>query len=316
MTDWQLKTPVALIIFNRPDTTEKVFEKIRQAKPPLLLVVADGPREEKPGEAEKCAATRAILDRVDWNCEVLKNYSEINLGCGRRPATGLDWVFDTVEEAIVLEDDCIPHPTFFRYCEELLDYYRNDERVMAICGSNIQFGRNRTEYSYYFSHYSLCWGWASWRRAWKYFDFDLKVWPEVRDKNLLIDILGDAHAAKVWHQTLQMTYDKLLECWDFQWTFANFIQSGLSVIPNVNLISNIGYTQEATHTKEEESPYNQIPVEAMNFPLKHPPFIVRNVQADRFTEYTLYDYQPNLLKRVNQKLKKVFKSTFPKTKFS
>jgi hypothetical protein len=316
MTDWQLKTPVALIIFNRPDTTEKVFEKIRQAKPPLLLVVADGPREEKPGEAEKCAATRAILDRVDWNCEVLKNYSEINLGCGRRPATGLDWVFDTVEEAIVLEDDCIPHPTFFRYCEELLDYYRNDERVMAICGSNIQFGKHRTEYGYYFSHYSLCWGWASWRRAWKYFDFDLKVWPEVRDKNLLIDILGDAHAAKVWHQTLQMTYDKLLECWDFQWTFANFIQSGLSVIPNVNLISNIGYTQEATHTKEEESPYNQIPVEAMNFPLKHPPFIVRNVQADRFTEYTLYDYQPKLLKRVNQKLKKVFKSTFPKTKFS
>jgi hypothetical protein len=316
MTDWQLKTPVALIIFNRPDTTEKVFEKIRQAKPPLLLVVADGPREEKPGEAQKCAATRAIIDRVDWNCEVLKNYSEINLGCGRRPATGLDWVFDTVEEAIVLEDDCIPHPTFFRYCEELLDYYRDDERVMAVCGSNIQFGRHRTEYSYYFSHYSLCWGWASWRRAWKYFDFDLKVWPEVRDKNLLIDILGDAHAAKVWHQTLQMTYDKLLECWDFQWTFANFIQRGLSIIPHVNLISNIGYTQEATHTKEEDSPYNQMLIEVMDFPLKHPPFIVRNVQADRFTEYTLYDYQPNLLKRVNQRLKKVLKSTFPKIKFS
>jgi hypothetical protein len=308
MANWQMKTPVALIIFNRPAQTQKVFEAIRQAKPPLLLVVADGAREDKLAEAEKCAAARAIIDRVDWDCEVLKNYSDINLGCGRRPATGLDWVFNTVEEAIVLEDDCVPHPTFFRYCEELLDSYRDDERVMAICGSNLQFGKRRTEYSYYFSRYSICWGWASWRRAWKYFDFDIKIWPEIRDRNLLMDILGDAHVAKVWQQTLQMTYDKQLECWDFQWTFANLIQSGLAVIPNVNLISNIGYTSEATHTREETCRYSEMPLEAMNFPLKHPPFVIRHAQADHFIEYTLYDYQPNLLKRVNQRIKKIKKS--------
>lgn len=300
-----MKTPVALIIFNRPDQTRQVFEVIRQAKPSMLLVIADGPRAERPGEDKKCAETRAIIDSVDWDCQVLKNYSDINLGCGKRPATGLDWVFDQVEEAIVLEDDCLPHPTFFRYCEELLDYYKEDQRVMAICGSNVQFGKSRTNYSYYFSRYSICWGWASWRRAWKYFDFDMNMWPEVRDTNLLVDILDNDYAVKVWHQTLQMTYDKMLNCWGFQWTFANFMQNGLAVMPNVNLISNIGYTNEATHTNTEQSPYSQLTAEEMTFPLKHPPFVVRHVQADWFTENTLYDYQPNFFKKVTRKIKKL-----------
>ncbi|MEW6491011.1 MAG: glycosyltransferase family 2 protein, partial [Cyanobacteriota bacterium] len=162
-----MKTPVVFIIFNRPDTTQKVFEAIRQAHPPLLFVIADGPRPNKPGEDQKCAATRAIIDQVDWDCEVLTNYSEINLGCERRVSSGLNWVFDTVEEAIILEDDCLPHPTFFSFCEELLDYYRNDQRVMVITGQNVQFGRKRTDYTYYFSRYNHCWGWASWRRAWR-----------------------------------------------------------------------------------------------------------------------------------------------------
>ena len=153
MADWQLNTPVVLIIFNRPDTTAKVFEAIRQAKPSQLLVIADGPRPEKPGEAEKCAATRAIIDRIDWDCEVLKNYSEINLGCQQRVSSGLDWVFQTVETAIILEDDCLPHPTFFRFCAELLAKYRDEPRVMAISGDNFQCGQNsETDKSYYFSH--------------------------------------------------------------------------------------------------------------------------------------------------------------------
>src|SRR4028118_433764 len=184
-----MKTPVVLIIFNRPAQTEKVFEVIRQAKPPKLLVIADGSRAERPGEAEKCAAARAVIDRVDWDCEVFKNYSDVNLGCDPRISSGLNWVFETVEEAIILEDDCVPHPTFFRYCEELLERYRHDARVMNISGQNVLFGRHRTEYSYYFSRYTLCWGWASWRRAWQYFDVDVKLWPEIRDQNLIKNVL-------------------------------------------------------------------------------------------------------------------------------
>lgn len=161
MYDFQLKTPVAFLIFNRPDTTRRVFAEIAKARPPKLLVVADGPRADHPDDVEKCAAVRAIIDGIDWDCKVLTNYSDINLGCKRRVSSGLDWVFDTVEEAIILEDDCLPHPAFFRFCEEMLNKYRDDKRIAMISGDNFQFGRKRTEYSYYFSRYPHIWGWAS-----------------------------------------------------------------------------------------------------------------------------------------------------------
>jgi hypothetical protein len=307
MDDWQLQTPVAFLIFNRPETTEKVFETIRQAKPPILLVIADGPRETRVGEADKCSATRAIIDRVDWDCKVLKNYSEVNLGCRSRISSGLDWVFDTVEEAIILEDDCLPHPSFFRFCEELLNSYRYDERIGAISGQNVQFGRNRTEYSYYFSRYNHCWGWASWRRAWQHFDVDIKLWPEVRDKNLLQDILDDAKAVKDWTRTFQMVYDKKVGGWGFQWTFACWMQNYLTILSNVNLISNIGHGAGSTHTTDENSVYSNMPVEAVTFPLKHPPHIIRHRQADDFTEKTLFDFNPVLTKKIRKKVKQLLK---------
>ncbi len=300
-----MKTPVVLIIFNRPAQTEKVFEVIRQAKPPKLLVIADGSRAERPGEAEKCAAARAVIDRVDWDCEVFKNYSDVNLGCDPRISSGLNWVFETVEEAIILEDDCVPHPTFFRYCEELLERYRHDARVMNISGQNVLFGRHRTEYSYYFSRYTLCWGWASWRRAWQYFDVDVKLWPEIRDQNLIKNVLVDPYAVKVWERTVQLLYDGYLTGWDFKWMFACWLQNGFCIIPNGNLVTNIGHGSDATHTNDEKSPYNNMLVEAMSFPLKHSPFVIRNLEADKFTQRTLFDYDPNFFKKVQNKLKKI-----------
>jgi hypothetical protein len=300
-----MKTPVVLIIFNRPAQTEKVFDVIRQAKPPKLLVIADGSRAERPGEAEKCAAARAVIDRVDWDCEVFKNYSDVNLGCDPRISSGLNWVFETVEEAIILEDDCVPHSTFFRYCEELLERYRHDARVMNISGQNVLFGRHRTEYSYYFSRYTLCWGWASWRRAWQYFDVDVKLWPEIRDQNLIKNVLVDPYAVKVWERTVQLLYDGYLTGWDFKWMFACWLQNGFCIIPNGNLVTNIGHGSEATHTNDEKSPYNNMLVEAMSFPLKHPPFVTRNLEADKFTQRTLFDYDPNFFKKVQNKLKKI-----------
>lgn len=307
MADWRLKTPVAFIIFNRLNTAEKVFEAIRQVKPPILLVIADGPRANKPGEDQKCAAVRALIDRVDWECKVLKNYSDTNLGCDPRVASGLDWVFEHVEKAIILEDDCLPDPTFFPYCEQLLDRYQDDERIMNVSGQNVLFGRQRTEYSYYFSRFTLCWGWATWRRAWQHYDVDLKLWPEVRDGSFMKDILEDPYAVKVWTRTMQMQYEKRLTGWDFNWMFACWLQNGFCIIPNGNLVSNIGHGTEATHVMEEESPYNNMPVQAMTFPLKHPPFIVRDLQADRFTQRTLFDYNANIFKRAQLKLKKLLK---------
>ena len=305
MADWLMKTPVTLIIFKRPEQTEKVFETIRQAKPAKLLVIADGPRTNRPREEEQCAATRAIIDRVDWDCEVLKNYSDSNMGCDPRIVSGLNWVFEQVEETIILEDDCVPDPSFFPYCEELLDRYRHDQRIMNISGQNVQFGQSRTDYSYYFSRYTLCWGWATWKRAWNYFDVDVKLWPEIRDHNFLNTILTDPYAVKVWTQGLQLHYDGHLTGWDFKWMFACWIQNAFSVIPDVNLVTNIGHDPEATHTNDEQSPYNRMTTYPMSFPIKHPPFIIRNLEADQFTQRTLFNYDPPLLKKVQGKLKKL-----------
>src|ERR671932_1257558 len=300
-----MKPPVVLIIFNRTSHTERVFEVIRQAQPGKLLVIADGPRADRPDDQEKCAAARAIIDRVDWDCEVFKNYSDINLSCDPRIIDGLNWVFNTVEEAIILEDDCIPHPTFFPYCEQLIDRYRHDERVMNISGQNVLFGRKRTEYSYYFSRFTLCWGWATWRRSGHYLDVDLKLWPEVRDRKFMKDILEDPYAVKVWERTAQMLYDGRLTGWDFKWMFACWLQNGLCIISDRNLVTNIGYGAEATHIHDEKDPYIKMETEAMNFPLKHPPFIIRDLEADKLTQRTLFDYDPNLFKKVQNKLKKI-----------
>src|SRR5262245_27851901 len=142
----QINTPLAFLVFRRPQTTARVWEAIRQARPKTLLIVADGPRATHTGETELCAQVRAICDRVDWPCEVLRNYAETNLGCRQRVSSGLDWVFQTVEEAIILEDDCLPHPTLFSYCQELLERYRYDERVMLISGANVEPGPPRTKH--------------------------------------------------------------------------------------------------------------------------------------------------------------------------
>ncbi|MEG4943299.1 glycosyltransferase family 2 protein [Microcoleus sp. F4-D5] len=307
MPDLQLKTPVAFIIFKRPQETERVFAEIRKVKPQKLLVVADGPRADRPGEDQDCDRTRAIIDRVDWDCEVLKNYADVNLGCRRRVSSGIDWVFDTVEEAIIIEDDCLPHPTFFRFAEELLDRYRDDRRIMSISGQNVQFGRKRTDYSYYFSRYNHCWSWASWRRAWQHYDLEMKLWPEIRDGNFLADVLGDPQAVKVWTKTFQLCYEGKIDTWDFQWAFASFIQNGMNILANVNLASNIGHGAGGTHTGDASSPYNNMPAEALTFPLKHPPFVIRDAQADNFTQNTLYDYDPPLLKKVQKKIHKLLK---------
>ncbi len=284
-----MKTPVALIIFNRPDTTEKVFESIRQAQPSKLFVIADGPRQEKAIDVQQCAAARAIIDRVDWECEVMTNYSDTNLGCKLRPATGIDWVFQQVEAAIILEDDCLPDPTFFTFCDEMLERYRYDTRIMAIAGSNFQFGRKRTTDSYYFSRFPHCWGWATWRRAWQYFDLEMKLWATVRDGNWLQDILNNDAEIKFWQKNFQGIYDRSIDTvWDYQWAFACWIQNGLTILPNVNLTSNIGFGVDATHTTTVCSDLANMPVEAMTMPLQHPQFVLRDLISDRYTNENIF----------------------------
>jgi hypothetical protein len=284
MSDWQLQTPVAFIIFNRPDTTARVFAEIAKARPPKLLVVADGPRTHRAGEAELCIATRAIIEQVDWPCEVLINYSEVNLGCRKRVSSGLDWVFEQVPEAIILEDDCLPDPSFFRFCQEMLERYRTDQRIGMISGDNFQFGRQFGPESYYFSKYVHIWGWASWRDRWQnYYDVSMARWPQVRDGGWAGDLVGSATESAFWTRIFERVHRGEIDTWDYQWVFTNFLYGRLSIMPSVNLISNIGFGQGATHTTGE-SELAELPALPLTFPLVHPIGVFRNIRADAFSK--------------------------------
>ncbi len=280
-----MKIPVAIIIFNRPETTRKVLEKIAEYKPTKLFVIADGPRDNVYQDIEKCAAARAIIDQIDWDCELFKNYSDRNLGCGYRPSTGISWVFENVEEAIILEDDCLPDISFFRYCEEMLNVYRNNEKVMLISGIRPHISRKQTKYSYSFSRIPYTWGWATWRRAWKHYDFEIKRWKEISNKSSwLFNVIGDSKLAEVYRTRFDKAYNGecKLDYWDYQWVFTCWLQRGFAVIPNVNLVNNLGIGGMATHTKDKKyfSTFLSFELEEMLFPLKHPDHIELDKESD------------------------------------
>ena len=282
-----LSTPVAFLIFNRPDLTQIVLEAISKAKPERLFVIADGPRFS--AETEKCAQARAIIDRVDWECDVFTNYSEKNLGCGRRVASGIEWVFSKVEEAIFLEDDTLPDASFFPYCEILLEHYRHDERIMTINGNNFQSGRSKTEYSYHFSKYCSCWGWASWRRAWKHYDYEMKTWPSFKHAGMMKMICSDPHEQQFWTKLFDSMYENPvgIDTWDHQWKYACWSQNGLAIEPSVNLVANIGLGRsDASHTSGHYSLLNELSKSQELWEIRHPPFVVRNRDADTY----IFDY--------------------------
>jgi hypothetical protein len=288
---------IAFFIFNRPDTTARVFERIAMARPARLLVVADGPRPSRPGEAELCARTRAVIDAVDWECEVRTLYSDVNLGCRARVASGLSWVFEQAESAIILEDDCLPDPTFFRFCDALLERYRHDERIALVSGINFQpAGRPVTGDSYYYSCYAHVWGWASWRRVWKSYDVAIPLWPQVRQTDLLLDVVGSRASAGAWRNIFDAVHAGAIDTWDYQLTFSCWVQHRLCIVPRVNLVTNIGFGEGATHTTQA-GPLADIPSTAMTFPLLHPLTMTRHRAADRFTQ-TAYLERAPLLTRV------------------
>ncbi len=278
--EYEVKNPVAFVVFNRYETALKVFEQIKKVKPKQLFIIADGPRENVASDIEKCKKVRKIFDHIDWECTVYKNFSDVNLGCSKRPYTGFNWVFEKVEQAIILEDDCLPSISFFKYCDELLEMYKNDTRIMLISGTN-QLGKwQRGKYSYHFSNFGGIWGWASWRRAWKYFDVEIDMWNDDTLKEMLKYKLN-----KLQYLDRKKIYDSLCNnsanttAWDYQWGFARIVQSGLAISPSVNLISNIGNGNDATHTKSDSLVINLGKFE-MEFPLVHVPYVIQDKEYD------------------------------------
>lgn len=300
-----MKTPVAFFGFNRPHTTERVFAAIREVKPPKLLLVVDGPRSDKPEEAEKCAEVRAIIEKVDWDCQVYKNYAEANMGCKHRVASGLDWVFNTVEEAIIVEDDCLPNPSFFQFCEEMLDLYRNEPRVMMISGTNYLEEWKSDRQSYHFSYYGGIWGWASWQRAWQFYDINMQAWinPDVKAK--IKAILADEAQYKIRARDLENTFQGKVDTWDFQWSFARLAQGGLSIVPCVNLVANLGFGLAATHTGTLNKEIAEMKQLDLRFPLEINDNLMVDREYDRLMFDKLFVSHESLINKVIKHLKKI-----------
>ena len=277
-----LRTPVALVIFNRPDHTMRVLNAIAAVRPRTLYVIADGPRCDRPEDERLVAETRAVIDRVDWPCELRTCYSEENLNCHIRIASGLDWLFADEPEAIILEDDCVPEPTFFRFCEELLQRYRDDERVQMISGSTAT-AVDDAACSYRFSRTYSIWGWATWARAWTHYDATMRAWPRVRDTRWLENHLGDERQAMLARTWFEAAHSGPIRQWDFQWLFSGWLRDAVAVSPSVNLVSNIGFGAGATHMHDADHSFANIPAKAMEFPLRHPAHIEIDETTERAT---------------------------------
>lgn len=244
-----VQTPVIFCVFNRPELTAQVFARIRAVRPQTLYVICDGPRLDHSEDAERVAAVRSLIENgVDWPCKLIKDFAETNLGCGPRLASGLSAGFERLGEAIVLEDDCLPHASFFDYCGWLLKHYRGDKEVMHINGTNLAAARLQGAPSYRFSHHVWVWGWASWQRAWTSYDYTMKEWPDQRAAAAAT--FASTWEAQYWTSTYDRTHRDIAgaNTWDFQWAATCRAQRGLTLLPARNLVTNIGFHPSATHT--------------------------------------------------------------------
>ncbi|MGW8247535.1 MAG: hypothetical protein ACWGOV_05430 [Acidiferrobacterales bacterium] len=303
MSDNSLDSAVLMLVFNRPDVTERVFQMVRRARPNRLYVSADGPRESVAGDLVKSNETRKIFDRVDWDCEVKTNFSDKNKGCRQAVAEGIDWFFESEEEGIILEDDCLPNESFFRFSAEMLGRYRADERIMHINGNN--FGTSEfieSPFSYHFCSYAQVWGWATWRRAWLQYQKDLELWPAIQNGNWLRNIGWSSREFKIQNEKYNlMCGEDAIDTWDYQWQFTLFVNNGLAISPKQNLVSNIGFGADATHTRGEGSGRSEIPTQEMSFPLIHPDFVRADYQLDKlYRRMMIRPLQETILEKVRR----------------
>jgi hypothetical protein len=299
-----MSAPLLFLIFNRPDLTTQVFSRIREYQPSKLYIAADGPRSFIEGEKTQCELSRLATENIDWPCEVNRLYRPTNIGCKIAVSSAITWFFDQESAGIIIEDDCLPDLSFFRFAEELLVRYENDPRVFTISACNFQYGRKRSEDSYYFSRYPHIWGWASWRRVWQQYEVELQKWPDSRGavaKNVI---------KKSTRDQLSRQFDMIkagkINTWDFQLTHAALSSRGLTIIPQQNLINNIGFDARATHTTEGISPTHAAKISEMCFPIKHPAQIIANDEADQFTEDLWFGGNAPLHKRICKKFENIF----------
>jgi hypothetical protein len=285
------EVPVALFVFNRPEVTRQIFDVVARMRPCRLFLIADGPRTDRPGEAEACAEVRRIVTALDWPCEVATNFSPSNMGCGRRMSSGIDWVFKNVDDAVLIEDDCLPSPQFFDFCRAMLERYRHDMRIGTVAGTNCMTRHAHFPGSYFFSRCPHVWGWAAWRRSWALYDYGMAKLAAAREARLLEAVMGHHDLARFWYDIFDNVQSGRVDTWDYQLFFTSFCNSWLNIIPAANLVSNIGHGPDATHCREP-SEFANLPLGELALPLQHPDFMVRCQKHDEFDERHFLGFAP------------------------
>jgi hypothetical protein len=298
-------TPILFIVFKREDTARQVFEKIKMVKPKKLFISADGPRLDVDGEEEACTRVREIFKEIDWDCEVHTKFNDENSGLKKTISSAIDWFFENVEEGIILEDDCLPDLSFFSFCEQMLERYRQDTRIMHISGNNFVKSKKIENKDYYFSKVAQIWGWATWKRAWKFFDVNMTNYQTFRDTNQ-IDNIFDGYFTKKY---MIKHYDKITAkdsfSWSWYWIYTVFSNNGLCITPSVNLVSNIGFGSDAVHATNEKNKLANAATQNIHAEIVHPDFVLPNKKIDN--EILNYRYDFGLRARITREIRRMLK---------
>jgi hypothetical protein len=304
---YALNTAVLFLVFNRLDTTKQVFETIRQAKPPRLYIAADGARDAKEGEADKVQAVRNfVMQNIDWDCEVKTLFREKNLGCKYAVSGAITWFFENEEQGIILEDDCLPSQSFFWYCEELLNKYKYDDSIYLVSGDSRGSESFGMQEDYSFCKYPLIWGWASWARVWETYDPEISDWPSCR--NILpYDISKYASTTRFWKGVFDRVYKKEIDTWDYQFSYLLLKNKAKCIVPKFNLISNIGFGAEATHTYDVDSASANRSTLDFDFPLDHKIKLENEILINEYYDKNEF-LKRRLLVRVIKKTLRIFKN--------
>jgi len=304
-----MNVPVLYLVFNRPDHTRETFKALSKIKPAFLFIAADGPREGNERDVQSCAEVRKIVSDITWPCEVKTLYREKNLGTKYAVSSAIDWFFTNVEEGIILEDDCIPHPDFYSFVAAMLEKYRSMPRIMHINGTNLLKGKRIVKgSSYYFSNFCHPWGWATWKRAWKLNDIAMKDFPEYPKEKLLAALKDDPFVMDYWYNYLSLAYQDKTKSWDYQWFFAFWKSNGLSISPAMNLVTNIGFDENGTNTFSNLNRFSKMKVYPMP-KITDPVAMDVSHEADRYASLQRKkEIYPSLWYKIRFKLDLIKKS--------
>lgn len=289
-------TPILFIIFNRPAQTKRVFESIKKAKPKEFYIAADGPRINNKNDTINCKLSREVVKNIDWDCNVHYLFRDKNLGCKLAVTSAINWFFKNIEEGIILEDDCLPNESFFNFSSLLLEKYRNDNEIMHIGGANFQSKKLDCNESYYFSRITHIWGWATWRRAWEKYDILMNDFTSKKLKNIFIDYKFNLSSFSYFFNAFSKVKKNKIDTWDYQWTYTVWKENGLAIIPVENLVSNIGFDSNSTHTVEGGGIYGNLKTKKIEN-IIHPLTKIINLSADAYT-FNKWYIKRSILKRI------------------